>query len=151
MKRAIAIVICTVFLVSGLIRIGVGGLMMGQTTGWWTLDGEAAETLVETQQFIAAHDANLVGFTPFAYFGFILFMGLTISLGAIGQFWRRSWGLALIGVYLLSHAFLFVNFLTINPKVVLLIAATVLAGVLRWANQPDEATGDVDAGVETAT
>lgn len=138
MKRVIAKIICTLFLGFGLIRIGVGALMMGQTAGWWSLDGEAATTLVETQQFIAEHDANLVGFTPMTYFGFILFMGLTISLGAIGQFRRKAWGLALIGVYLFSHAFLFVNFMTINPKVLLLGLAAMLTAVLWWANRPDD-------------
>ena len=105
MKRKLAIVICCVLLVSGLIRIGVGG-MIGQAAGWWTFDGEAAESLADTQRFLSEQKSNIVGFTPIAYFAFILFMGFTISLGAIGQIWRKQWGLVLIGIYLLSHGVL---------------------------------------------
>lgn len=135
MKRKLAIVICLVFLASGLIRIGVSVLMIGQAMGWWVFDGEAVEALTETQRFIAEREVNLVGFTPIAYFAFILFMGLTISLGAIGQLWRKQWRLVPIGVYLLSHAALFVNFMTVNPKVLLLGLAIVATVVLVWANR----------------
>ncbi|WP_430428805.1 hypothetical protein [Parasphingorhabdus sp.] len=137
MKRKLAITICLVFLASGLIRIGVSLLMIGQAMGWWTFGGEATEALADTQRFIAERDANLVGFTPLAYFGFILFMGLTISLGAIGQMWRRQWGLVLIGIYLLSHAALFVNFMTINPKIALLGLAIIATIILVWANREE--------------
>lgn len=135
MKRKIAIGICLLFLASGLIRIGVGGLMMGQAAGWWALEGEAAEALVDTQRFISEKQSNIVGFTPISYFAFILFMGVTISFGAMGQIWRKQWGLILIGIYLLSHALLFVNFMTINPKLAFLGLAVLLTLVLVWANR----------------
>ena len=64
-------------------------------------------------------------------------MGITISVGAIGQMWRKQWGLVLITVYLLSHAALFVNFMTINPKLALLALAIFATMVLRWANQEE--------------
>lgn len=138
MKRVVALTICTVFLLSGLIRIGVGGLMMGQAAGSWTVDGEAAQALTETKRFISERDANFAGFTPITYFGFIVFMGFAISLGAIGQFRRKRWGLYFIFLYLLCHAFLFVNFMTINPKLLFLVLALALTGVLWWANRSDE-------------
>jgi hypothetical protein len=138
MKRKLAIAICLVLLASGLVRIGVGGLMIGQAAGWWALEGEAAGSLADTIRFIREQKSNLVGFTPMSYFAFILFMGLTISLGAIGQMWRKQWGLVLIGIYLLSHGALFVNFMTVNPKIVLLVLATALTVILAWANRlPD--------------
>lgn len=142
MKRKLAVVICVVFLVSGLVRIGAGAVTLGQLQGWWSLDGEAVQAVEETEQFIAERDTNLVGFTPATYFGFIAFMGVTITLGAIGQLRRKSWGLALIVVYLASHAFLFVNFATVNPKVALLALAAVMTGVLWWANRPEGSAGD---------
>lgn len=141
MKRKLAIVLCCVFLASGLIRIGVGGMMIGQAAGWWVMEGEAAESLAATQRFIGEQKSNIVGFTPISYFAFILFMGFTISLGAIGQIWRRKWGLILIGIYLLSHGALFVNFMTVNPKIALLGLAILLTVILVWANrspQPDD-------------
>jgi hypothetical protein len=134
MRRKFAIVICLLFFASGLIRAGVSALMIGQASGWWVVEGEAALALAETQRFIAERDANIVGFTPLSYFVFLLFMGVTISLGAVGQLRRRRWGLALIGVYLLSHAGLFLNFMTVNPKIWLLVLAAGMAAVLAWAN-----------------
>ena len=65
-------------------------------------------------------------------------MGVTISLGALGQLWRRPWGLALIGLYLLSHAALFVNFWTVNPKIGLWALTVAMAGLLAWANGPED-------------
>ncbi len=141
MKRKLAIAICLLFLASGLIRVGVSLLMIGQAAGWWAFGGEATEALSATQRFIAEQDTNLVGFTPVAYFAYILFMGVTITLGAIGQLWRMQWGFVLITIYLVSHAALFVNFMTVNPKFALLALAIAAAIVLRWANQ-DESRND---------
>lgn len=135
MKRTLAITICLVFLISGLIRLGVGGMMIGQAMDWWAFDGEASEALADTQRFISEQTTNIVGFTPVSYFAYISFMGLVISLGAIGQIWRKTWGLGLIGVYLLSHGWLFVNFWTINPKIYLLTLAALLAMALFWLNR----------------
>ncbi|GAA4643022.1 hypothetical protein GCM10023115_09820 [Pontixanthobacter gangjinensis] len=135
--RPLAIIICLLFLASGLVRIGVSILMIGQASGWWMFAGEAVEALSGTQRFIAEAPLNLVGFTPLTYFGFIAFMGVTISLGALGQIWRKRWGLVLIGIYLLSHGFLFANFGTVNPKILLLALAAAMAGVLAWANRQE--------------
>lgn len=143
MKRKLAILICLGFLVSGLIRIGVSGLMIGQAQSWWAFDGEATIALADTQRFIAERQANLVGFTPVSYFAFILFMGVTISLGAIGQLWRKQWGLILIIAYTISHAALFVNFQTVNPKVGFVGLAALLTMVLVWANRPPEPENDL--------
>jgi hypothetical protein len=145
MKRKLAIVICLIFLASGIIRIGVSALMIGQAMGWWIFDGEAVEALADTQRFIAEADINLVGFTPLTYFAFIMVMGLTISVGAIGQLWRRRWGLTLIALYLLSHAALFINFMTVNPKIFIWGLSVVMAGVLVWASRTAEADERVTA------
>jgi len=135
MRRKLAIVICLLFLASGLIRMGVSSMMIGQVSGWWVVDGEAVLALEDTRRFIAERDANMVGFTPLSYFAFLLFMGVAISVGAVAQLWRQRWALALIGVYLLSHAALFVNFMTVNPKIWLLALASGMAIVLAWANR----------------
>lgn len=135
MKRKLAITICGIFLVTGIIRLGVGAIVISQLTGWWELGGEAAVAVSETQRFILDAKTNLVGFTPLTYFAFLFFMGAIVSAGAIGQFWRKGWGLVLIGLYLCCHAFLFVNFLTVNPKIGLLGVAVMLALILAWANK----------------
>ena len=71
MKRTITIALCLIFLASGLIRIGVSALMIGQAQGWWHFDGEAALALADTRRFIAASAVNLAGFNALSYFGYI--------------------------------------------------------------------------------
>ena len=136
--RYIAIAISLIFLVTGLIRAGVSVIVISELTGWWQLGGEAAVAVAETKQFIADASTNLVGFTPLTYFVFLLLMGVVVSIGAIGQLWRKTWGLYLIGLYVCCHAFLFVNFMTVNPKVGLVALALLLALFLAWANRSDE-------------
>lgn len=136
MKRILALLICVIFLVTGLIRVAVSAVVIGELTGWSQFGGEAALAVADTQRFIAEAQVNLASFTPLTYFVFLMFMGLVVSAGAIGQVWRKNWGLALIGLYVCCHAFLFVNFMTINPKAALLGIALVLALVLAWANTP---------------
>ena len=137
MKRALAISICLIFLLSGLLRIGVSVLMIGQAMQWWAFDGEAVEALADTRRFIGEHEHNFVGFTPIGYFAYIMFMGVTISAGAIGQIWRKQWGMSLIILYIASHAALFVNFMTVNPKIGYVGLAIIAALILKWANRPD--------------
>ncbi|MEO9462589.1 MAG: hypothetical protein ABJ242_07630 [Marinomonas sp.] len=119
-----------------MIRIGVSTLMIGQAMGWWVFGGEAVEALADTQRFIAERDHNLIGFTPLSYFAFIMFMGVTISLGSVGQLLGKKWGLPLIGVYLLSHGALFINFMTVNPKIFLWALSVIAAAILYWASRP---------------
>ena len=135
MKRKLAILICLIFFASGVLRIFAGGGMMGMEAGWWVLDGEFAEAMEDTHRFFSERTVNLVCFTPFSYFGYIVFMGLTISLGALGQLWRKDWGLVLIGIYLLSHGALFVNFMEINPKIYIWGLSVFVTLVLIWANR----------------
>lgn len=52
MKRKLAIGICLAFLASGLIRVGVSVLMMGQAAGWWAYGGEATEALSDTERLL---------------------------------------------------------------------------------------------------
>lgn len=109
--------------------------MIGQAAGWWAFGGEAAEALADAQRFFAEQEVNIVGFTPVSFFAYIIFMGVSISAGAIGQLWRKQWGLILIGLYLLSHAALFVNFMAVNRKVEMLGLAVLLTLILVWANR----------------
>jgi len=49
--------------------------------------------------------------------------------------------MTLIGVYLLSHGFLFLNFMTVNPKALLLVATALLAAALWWVNRREDPGG----------
>ncbi|WP_421993070.1 hypothetical protein [Qipengyuania sp.] len=134
MKRAIAILVALVFLASGLIRIGVSGLMIGEAAGWWSFGGEAAEALAGTRAFLAEAPMNLLGFSVPAYFAYIGAMGLVVSVGAVGALLRRRWGLTWLAAYTAMHGALFVNFWTINPKIWLVALSAAAIGVLWWAN-----------------
>ena len=134
MKRSLTIVIALAFLASGLIRLGVSALMIGQAQGWWLFDGEAVEALAETQAFVANAKVNLIGFSVPAYFAYIGVMGLVVCAGAIGAILRRRWGLAWLAAYIAMHGALFVNFWTINPKIGFVLLAAAALAVLAWAN-----------------
>lgn len=125
---------------AGLIRLVVSAVVISQLNGWWQFGGEAAVAVADTQRFIGDSKINLAGFTPLSYFAFLMLMGAILSAGAIGQVWRKTWGLVLIGLYLCCHAFLFANFMTINPKAGLLGIAMVLALILAWANRTGQST-----------
>ena len=134
--RSVAILICIGFLAFGLIRIGVGGALLGQEIGWWSQGGEMAEALAETRQFLADKSPQaLIPLSPAAYFAVIIFMGMSLSLGA-GLYWlKRRGGLSLIALYLATHGWLFVNFQTINPKIAVLAVGVALWLVLLWARK----------------
>lgn len=134
MKRYLAILVVLVFFASGLIRIGVSGLMIGQAADWWNFGGEAVEALADTRAFIGSAEVNLVGFSVPAYFAYIGAMGLVVSIGAIGALLRRSWGVGWLAAYTAMHAALFVNFWTVNPKLWLVLLAVAGIGVIRWGN-----------------
>jgi hypothetical protein len=65
-------------------------------------------------------------------------MGLTLSIGAIGSLFNKRFGLPLIATFLLMYAALFVNFQTINPKIVHLAVAAVLFLLLFWLKKRDD-------------
>ena len=137
MKRWFAIFLCLVLLTIGLIRTGVGVIVIGEAQSWWTFGGEAAQAVAETAEFISNAPNNLLGFSVLGYFLYLLAMGLALIAGATAQIWRARWGMTLIIGYLAAHAFLFINFATINPKVGFVAAVGVVAALLGWANRDD--------------
>ncbi len=130
MRRIAAIVLCCAFLLFGLIRIGVGTAMIGQELGWWAFGGEMAEALADTHRFVGERETNMLGFVPLSYFLFIVGMGLALAAGAILALWRRRLGYGLIALYLAMHGLLFLNFLTVNPKIAYLLVGTGLLVLL---------------------
>lgn len=134
MRRKFALIVCALFPLAGLIRLGLSLVVICQFNGWWQFGGEAQVVVADTQRFIADAKTDLTELTPLSYFAFLMVMGAILSVGAIGQMRCKSWAFALIGLYLCCHAFLFLNFMTINPKVGLLVVALVLALFHAWAN-----------------
>jgi hypothetical protein len=134
--RVVAILICLGLLAFGLIRIGVGGALIGQELGWWSQGGEMAEALAETRHFLAEKSPQaLIPMSPAAYFGVIIFMGVSLSLGAGLCLMNRRGGLSLIALYLATHGWLFVNFQTINPKIAVLGLGIAMWLVLLWVRR----------------
>ena len=121
------------FLGYGLVRIGVGSLLLAQTLGRVDI-ADLREVLVEVETFIADRaDRQLLGFSVAGYFAYIASMGVVLTAGAFGAIFRRGWGFVLIGIYLLMHAGLFVNFQEINPKLVSLAVTVAMFLLLFWA------------------
>lgn len=139
MYRIIAIVIGIAFLAYGLLRIGVGSAMLGHELGIFDIDA-LQEPIEEVGEFLEEKaDKQLVPVTVGGYVGYIALMGLTLSIGAIGSLTNKRFGLPLIATFLLMYAALFINFQTINPKIVHLAVAAVLFLLLLWINEREHA------------
>ena len=132
MKRYIRILISLSFLGYGLIRIGVGGALLGQETG--LLDFQAfREPIEDISGFLAkSSEKQIVPVSVAGYVGYIAIMGLVLSTGAIGSLSDKKYGLNFIGAFIVMYALLFVNFQTINPKALHLAVCVVLFSVLLW-------------------
>ena len=132
MYRIIAIVIGIAFLSYGLLRLGVGSAMLGQELGIFDIDA-LQEPIEEVGEFLEEKaDKQLIPVTVGGYVGYIALMGLTLSIGAIGSLTNSRFGLPLIATFLLMYAALFINFQTINPKIVHLAVSSVLYLFLLW-------------------
>jgi hypothetical protein len=139
MYRIIAIVIGIAFLAYGLLRIGVGSAMLGHELGIFDIDA-LQEPIEEVGDFLEEKaDKQLIPVTVGGYVGYIAFMGLTLSIGAIGSLTNKRFGLPFIATFLLMYAALFINFQTINPKIFHLAVAAVLFLLLLWIKKREHA------------
>ena len=139
MYRIIAIVIGIAFLAYGLLRIGVGSAMLGHELGIFDID-TLQEPIEEVGEFLEEKaDKQLIPVTVGGYVGYIALMGLTLSIGAIGSLTNKRFGLPLIAAFLLMYAALFINFQTINPKIIHLAVAAVLFLLLLWIKKREHA------------
>jgi hypothetical protein len=139
MYRIIAIVIGIAFLAYGLLRIGVGSAMLGHELGIFDIDA-LQEPIEEVGEFLEEKaDKQIIPVTVGGYVGYIAFMGLTLSIGAIGSLTNKRFGLPFIATFLLMYAALFINFQTINPKIFHLAVAAVLFLLLLWIKKREHA------------
>lgn len=132
MRRYVRIFVSLALLLYGLIRIGVGTLLFGQEVGW--LDLAAFQgPVTDIGGFLdRSADKQIVPVSVAGYLGYIALMGLVLTIGAVGSLRNRSFGLTLIALFLVLYAALFVNFQTINPKILHLAVCAILFGVLLW-------------------
>lgn len=132
MKRIPAILIGLLFLVYGLLRLGVGSALLAQELGLVEIEA-LNDPLNDVGAFLEKkEDQALIPVSTAGYVGFIALMGLTLSIGAIGSLANKRFGVPVIATFLVMYAALFVNFLTINPKIVHLAVATIFFLVLVW-------------------
>lgn len=133
--RIVSVIICLGFLLFGVMRMGVGAALILQIAGMIDLP-DLASTVTDTAVFLGqANERAIIGMGVTPYFGYIIAMGLVLVAGAVSALLRRHWGYRLIGLYLVMHGALFVNFLTVNPKIVYLAGGVTLLALLIFAQR----------------
>lgn len=132
MKKYFEMVIAIIFLVYGLIRLGVGSLLLGQETG--IIDFEAfRDPITDISKFLQkSDDKQIIPVSVAGYVSYIALMGVVLITGAYRTFKNRAFGLSFIGVFLLMYFVLFINFQTINPKAIHLGVCFLLFLILVW-------------------
>ena len=132
LKRSLGIVIALLLLGYGLVRIGVGALLLAQTSGAINFP-DLADAVAEVDVFIVGRASyQLLPFSLEGYFLYIVVMGVLLSAGAARIIARFSWGFTTLGVYIAMHAALFINFQEINPKLLGLFAQIVMLLILYY-------------------
>lgn len=115
--RILAVLLCIGFGLFGLIRIGVGSALLAQQLGYIEI-ADLMSAVNDTREFLAqGSERAIIPLSVAAYFGYIIAMGVMLLTGAIGMVRRQRTGFVLFAIYLAMHGALFVNFLTINPKI----------------------------------
>jgi hypothetical protein len=136
LKRIMGLFIAILLLGYGVVRIGVGALLLAQTLDIITFP-DLAEGVAEVKTFIDARaNDQIFPFSVPGYFGYILVMGGLLAAGAVGAIARYRWGYSLLGIYLVMHAALFVNFQEVNPKLVVLILQAIMLFALYYLRPP---------------
>ena len=126
MKNRIGLLIAIIFLGYGLIRIGVGGALLAQTSDIISISN-LAEATSEVEQFIDTRlNKQIVTFTTGRYFIYIIVMGVFLTIGAIGAISRTKWGFISLWFYIAMHAALFINFQEVNRKLFVLALQIIL-------------------------
>ncbi len=132
-RKHIKIFVALAFLGYGLIRLGVGSVLLGQEMGIFSFQ-PLHEALTDIGNFIEkASDRQIFPVSVRGYVGYIALMGLVLSAGALGTLKDRTIGPLLIAAFIAMYTLLFVNFQTVNPKVVHLAVCVLLFGVLLWS------------------
>ena len=79
----------------------------------------------------------LLPITAVGYLGYLWVMGLLLITGGLGCLKRQTFGPAALSLFLLLYVLLFVNFMTINPKVFHLIACAIGLGLYLWLRKKE--------------
>lgn len=118
MRRYIEKFITLAFLGYGLIRLGVGSMLFVQIVGLFDFQVFHGP-IDDIGNFLGKSDQKQI--VPVSITGYVIYialMGLVLSIGAIRALKNMPFGLSFIGAFILMYVLLFINFQTINPKVI---------------------------------
>ena len=128
-------IIGLVFLVFGIIRLGVSTLLLLHLYDMVEFS-ELREAIVEVSNFLSDNNKiSIISFSPLGYLSYLWLMGALLIIGAIGCLKRNRLATLAISLFLLLYVLLFVNFQTINPKIIHLFVCAALFSVYIWLNK----------------
>ncbi|MCL1035883.1 hypothetical protein L2750_01750 [Shewanella submarina] len=126
------------FFVYGLFRLGISSLLLLQAFELINYTGlEAA--LSDVHRFLTAEqDKALFPLTSNQYLFYLWLMGALLITGGIGCLLRKHVGVYSLYTFLGLYVALFVNFQTINPKIMHLIVCALLLAIYHWLRHGEE-------------
>ena len=137
MKNKLGLLILCAGFGFGIVRLLVGAAILAQLGGLLALPA-LAEGINDVTVFMAERaDRQLLPLPVPAFFAYIAIMGGLLMAGATGVFFRRQWGFFSLYGYLALHAALFINYLEVNPKLVLWVVQCIAVYWLRSVRPPE--------------
>jgi hypothetical protein len=130
LRKILRWLVAGALLIYGLMRLVVGLGLLGHQIGLFEISS-FQEPIDDVATFLFEHhDRAAVPMSVAGYVGYIATMGLVLSIGAIGSMVGRRYGPALVAAFLALYAALFLNFQTVNAKIVHLVVCAVLFVIL---------------------
>lgn len=137
-------IISVIFLIYGTVRLGVSSLLLLQLSEFLQI-AALQEALNEVSTFLTTKQTSaLIAVNVLGYLSYLWIMGALLVAGAIGLFQRKLIGQHTITIFLVLYVLLFVNFQTINPKVMHLIVCAILLGVYMQLRNKDATKNNIE-------
>ena len=145
------VIISSLFLLYGGIRLGVSSALILQSFEWINVL-DLQEALSEISLFLdSKREQALIPFSVLGYIGYLWLMGLLLVVGATGCWRRKPVGSVAISTFMIIYSLLFVNFVTINPKIIHLLGCGLLFAVYHWLLKRDTKASVINAKALTST
>ena len=125
-KNNLIYIIGALFLLYGGVRLAVSILLLLQMQGVLSFP-DLQDGLDGVAEFMAiVSEKAIVPFSTGGYLTYLCLMGTFLVTGAVGCLLKKSFALNSLCVFLVLYVLLFMNFQTINPKVLHLAACAML-------------------------
>lgn len=138
MNRKIVVVISCLFLIYGAIRFGVSSVLLMQSFEVINYPDFKEATDEIAQFLIEKNPSSLFAFSSIGYLSYLWILGLLLLIGAVGLYRNHGYGPKSMASFLFLYAMLFVNFLTINPKIIHLLACSLLFFIAMKAKKDEK-------------